>query len=192
MPTAYTPGKYPEVPKTMIATIAKVDQALAPSLSVPSEVRGFIYDKTIAAKVLSWDNFTYGTEAAYQPEDVEAVCIQEDIVWYRVGANQAVPIAVEQFIYFHQQIMESESEVIDTPVSQEEVVALAKEIGSQIWEHGCKLGYVVQYGSWFYAVTEYLTRTGFQYAYSRHGSFYLAHSELVERSWEVEDVGEAA
>lgn len=170
----------------MITATVESPQALAPSLSVPSEIRGFIYDKTIAAKVLSWDNFTYNTEAAYQPEDVEAVAIQEDIVWYRIGANQAVPIAVEQFIYFHQQIMESEA-VIETPeISQQEIVTMAKEIGSQIWEHGCKLGYVVHFGGWFYAVTEVLTQTGFQYSHSRHGSFYLAHSELVERSWEME------
>lgn len=173
----------------MITATVKTSQALAPSLSIPSEIRGFIYDKTIAAKVLSWDNFTYGTEAAYQPEDVEAVSIQEDIVWYRIGTNQAVPISVEQFIYFHQQIMESEKEIINAQeIDSNTVVELAKEIGTVIWESGCKLGYVVQFRSWFYAVTEVLGRTGFQYSCSRHGSFYLAQEELRERSWEVEEV----
>ena len=72
--------------------------------------------------------------------------------------------------------------------SSEEIVSLAQEIGTAIWEHGCKLGFILQYGNWFYAVTEVLAYGGFQYSHSRHGSFYLAQEELRERSWEVEEV----
>jgi len=164
--------------------ITAIDQkALASSFSIPSEIRGFIYNKQIAAKVLSWDNFTYGTEKQYKPEDVEAVSIQEDIIWFRVGIG-AVPISVDQFVSYWERIKQSEMEEIK--ISSEEIVNQAKSQGTVIWEHGCKLGYVVHFGGWFYAITEVLTPTGFKYSHSRHGSFYLAQSELIERSWEVE------
>lgn len=169
----------------MITAINK--KALASFFSIPSEIRGFIYDKTIAAKVLSWDNFTYGTEKQYKPEDVEAVSIQEDIIWFRLDIG-AVPISVDQFISYWERIKQSESEstMEEIKISSEEIVNQAKTQGTAIWEHGCKLGYVVHFGGWFYAITEVLTPTGFKYSHSRHGSFYLAQSELIERSWEVE------
>lgn len=171
----------------MITEIDQTSQALAPSLSVPSEIRGLLYDKTIAAKVLSWDSFSYDTEAAYQPEDVEAVSIQEDIVWYRV-VNGAVPIGIDQFLSYWEKIKQLESTMKEIEISSEEIVDQARSQGTVIWEHGCKLGYIVQIGNWFYAVTEVLCRRGFQYSHSRHGTFYLAHSELIERSWDVEEV----
>lgn len=181
MPTAFS-GDNPHV-ITMIA------QTLSPlSLQAPSEVRGLLYDRNIAAKVLSWDSFSYGTEAAYKPEDIEAVAIQEDIVWYRIGTNGAIPISIDQFLHFWEQIKLRETEPTASEPTAEEIVSLAKSEGTVIWEHGCKLGYIVRIGSWFYAVSEVLTPRGFKYSYSRHGSFYLAHSELVEQSWDVEEV----
>lgn len=163
-------------------------QALSSSLSIPSEIRGLLYDTEIAAKVLSWDNFSYGKANQYQPEQVKPESITEDIVWYRVPGGM-VPISVDQFVYYWEQIKQLESTTMEEiEVSSEEIVSTAKSQGTVIWEHGTKLGYVVQIGSWFYAVTEVLALRGFQYSYSRHGSFYLAHAELVERSWEVEEV----
>ena len=167
--------------------ITAIDRkALASFFSIPSEIRGFIYNKQIAAKVLSWDNFTYGTEKQYKPEDVEAVSIQEDIIWFRLDIG-AVPISVDQFISYWERIKQSEMEEIKISSEEsEEIVNQAKTQGTAIWEHGTKLGYVVQRGVWFYAVTEILTHNkGLQYSHSRHGSFFLAQEELRERSWEV-------
>jgi len=167
--------------------ITAIDRkALASFFSIPSEIRGFIYNKQIAAKVLSWDNFTYGTEKQYKPEDVEAVSIQEDIIWFRLDIG-AVPISVDQFISYWERIKQSEqSESTQSESTMEEIVNQAKTQGTAIWEHGTKLGYVVQRGVWFYAVTEILTHNkGLQYSHSRHGSFFLAQEELRERSWEV-------
>jgi hypothetical protein len=167
--------------------ITSIDRkALASFFSIPSEIRGFIYNKQIAAKVLSWDNFTYGTEKQYKPEDVEAVSIQEDIIWFRLDIG-AVPISVDQFISYWERIKQSEMEEIKISSEEsEEIVNQAKTQGTAIWEHGCKLGYVVHRGGWFYAITEVLTHNkGLQYSHSRHGSFFLAQEELRERSWEV-------
>lgn len=171
--------------------ITAIDRkALASFFSIPSEIRGFIYNKQIAAKVLSWDNFTYGTEKQYKPEDVEAVSIQEDIIWFRLDIG-AVPISVDQFISYWERIKQSESTQSESTmeeikISSEEIVNQAKTQGTAIWEHGCKLGYVVHRGGWFYAITEVLTHNkGLQYSHSRHGSFFLAQEELRERSWEV-------
>lgn len=167
--------------------ITAIDRkALASFFSIPSEIRGFIYNKQIAAKVLSWDNFTYGTEKQYKPKDVEAVSIQEDIIWFRLDIG-AVPISVDQFISYWERIKQSEMEEIKISSEEsEEIVNQAKTQGTAIWEHGCKLGYVVHRGGWFYAITEVLTHNkGLQYSHSRHGSFFLAQEELRERSWEV-------
>jgi hypothetical protein len=141
-----------------------------------------IYDLDIVAQVLSWDNFTYGTEAAYKPEDIKAVSnVVEGIIWYRVGVG-AVPISVDQFSYYWEQIQAKSQ-----PEEKVEVVKLAKETGTAIWERGCKLGYVVQYRKQFYAVSEVLVHgRGFQYSQSRHSSFQLAVDCLIEQSWTEE------
>lgn len=167
--------------------ITAIDQkALASSFSIPSEIRGFIYNKQIAAKVLSWDNFTYGTEKQYKPEDIGAVSFQEDIIWFRLDIG-AVPISVDQFVSYWEQIKQSEMEEIK--ISSEEIVNQAKTQGTAIYETGCKLGFVVNYKSDYYAVSEMLVHgKGFQYSHSRHSSFQTAVDALVEQSWVEEDV----
>lgn len=177
-------GRTPFI-NTMVAQIDRPTKVSSQSLSVPSEVRGLLYNKEITAKVLSWDSFSYGTESAYKPGDIEAVSINEDIVWYRIG-DGAVPISIDQFVHYWEQI-----QAIEKPsdeLSTEMIVELAKSSGIPIWEQGCKLGYVVRIKSDYYAVTEVLTYgKGFQYSHSRHGSFQLACDALVEQSW-VEEV----
>jgi hypothetical protein len=153
---------------------------------VDHEIHSLLADKEAIAKILTYDSFG---SIQYSASDIESVQIKGDILRFNLSGNRATMLSVNQLFYYHQQIMDSEKEIIDAQeISHDEIVALAKEIGTAIWEHGCKLGYVLQYRAWFYAVTEVLGRTGFQYSYSRHGSFYLAHSELIEQSWDVEEV----
>jgi hypothetical protein len=149
---------------------------------VTPDVSGILYDLEIVAQVLSWDNFTYGTANQYKPEDIKAISnVTEGIIWYRVGVG-AVPISVDQFAYFWEQIQTKKQ-----PEEKVDVVKLAKETGTAVYENGCKLGFVVQYRKDFYAVSEMLVHgRGFQYSQSRHGSFQLAVDALVEQSWTEE------
>jgi len=151
---------------------------------VTHDVSGILYDLEIVAQVLSWDNFTYGTANQYKPEDIKAISnVTEGIIWYRVGVG-AVPISVDQFAYYWEQIQTKKQ-----PEEKVDVVKLAKETGTAVYENGCKLGFVVQYRKDFYAVSEMLVHgRGFQYSQSRHSSFQLAADALVEQSWVEEEV----
>lgn len=161
----------------MIAQTNQVDQ-------VNSEIRSLLANKEAIAKILTYDSFG---SIQYSASDIESVQIKGDILRFNLSDNRATMLSVDQLFYYHQQIMESEKEIIDAQeIDNNTVIELAKEIGTAIWESGCKLGYVVQFRGWFYAVTEVLGRTGFQYSCSRHGSFYLAQEELRERSWALE------
>ena len=162
----------------MVQQLNRQEQVVTPDNT------GILYDLDIVAKVLSWDSFTYGTVNEYKPEDIKAISnVTEGIIWYRVGLG-AVPISVDQFAYFWEQIQTKKQ-----PEEKVDVVKLAKETGTAVYENGCKLGYVVSYKSDFYAVSEMLVHgRGFQYSYSRHGSFQLAVDALVEQSWVEEEV----
>jgi len=148
------------------------------------DVSGILYDLEIVAQVLSWDNFTYGTANQYKPTDIKAISnVTEGIVWYRLGVG-AVPISVDQFAYFWEQIQTKKQ-----PEEKVDVVTLAKETGTAVYENGCKLGFVVQYRKDFYAVSEMLVHgKGFQYSQSRHSSFQMAVDALIEQSWTDEEV----
>lgn len=174
-------GEEPQVIKTMVQQLTRPAQS-QPIEIYPPSICG---DKAIAAQVISWDRSR--TLDYYQPEDIERIEYKEDIVRYVLKAGGCIPLSIHQYCWYWEQIqMETAEEVeVIEEISQQEIVTMAKEIGSQIWEHGCKLGFILQYGNWFYAVTEVLTHKGFQYSHSRHGSFYLAQEELRERSWEV-------
>lgn len=163
----------------MITQTNQVDQ-------VNSEIASLLANKEAISKILTYDSFG---SIQYSASDIESVQIKGDILRFNLSGNRATMLSVSQLFYYHQQIMEREKEIIDAQeIDNNTVVELAKEIGTVIWESGCKLGYVVQFRRWFYAVTEVLGRTGFQYSCSRHESFYLAQEELRERSWEVEEV----
>ena len=148
---------------------------------VDHEIHSLLADKEAIAKILTYDSFG---SIQYSASDIESVQIKGDILRFLLTNNRATMLSVSQLFYYHQKIMEKETEFDTQEIDT--VVELAKTQGTAIWEHGTKLGYVVQRGVWFYAVTEILTPTGFKYSHSRHGSFYLAQSELIERSWEVE------
>lgn len=157
---------------------------------VKTEIRSLLANKEAIAKILTYDSFG---SIQYSASDIESVSYKGDILRFNLSDNRATMLSVSQLFYYHQQIMDSEKEIIDAQeISHDEIVALAKEIGTEIWEHGCKLGYVLQYRNGFYAVTSILTPRGFEYSYCRRSSFYLAHRELIERSWEVEAALEAA
>lgn len=167
----------------MVQQLSRPSQVQQVEIEIPS----ICGDKAIAAQVISWDR--YQELGYYQPEDIERIEYKQDIVRYILKAGGCIPLSIHQFMWYWEQIQHMDSEIIDAQeIDNNTVVELAKEIGTVIWESGCKLGYVVQFRSWFYAVTEVLGRTGFQYSCSRHGSFYLAQEELRERSWEVEEV----
>lgn len=171
----------------MVQQLSRPSQVQQVEIEIPS----ICGDKAIAAQVISWDR--YQELGYYQNEDIERIEYKQDIVRYVLKAGGCIPLSIHQFMWYWEQIQHMDSEIIDAKeISHDEIVALAKEIGTEVWEHGTKLGYILQYRQDFYAVTSILTPRGFEYSYSRCGSFYLAHSELIERSWEVEAALEVA
>ena len=161
----------------MITTTLQIDQVDR----VKTEIASLLTNKEAIAKILTYDSFG---SIQYSASDIESVQIKGDILRFLLTNNRATMLSVSQLFYYHQKIMEKETEFDTQEIDT--VVELAKTQGTAIWEHGTKLGYVVQRGVWFYAVTEILTHKGLQYSHSRHGSFFLAQEELRERSWEVE------
>ena len=150
---------------------------------VDYEIQSLLADKEAIAKILTYDSFG---SIQYSASDIESVQIKGDILRFNLSLGRATMLSVSQLFYYHQKIMEKETEFDTQEIDT--VVELAKTQGTAIWEHGTMLGYIVQIGNWFYAVTEILTHKGFQYSHSRHGSFYLAQEELRECSWEVDVV----
>ena len=172
MPTARTTqGKTPS-DEIMLTAIDQTNQ-------VDHEIHSLLADKEAIAKILTYDSFG---SIQYSASDIESVQIKGDILRFNLSLGRATMLSVSQLFYYHQKIMEKETEFDTQEIDT--VVELAKK-GTAIWEHGTKLGYVVQRGVWFYAVTEILTHKGLQYSHSRHASFFLAQEELRERSWEV-------
>lgn len=177
MPTARTTqGKTPS-DKTMITAIDQTNQ-------VDHEIHSLLADKEAIAKILTYDSFG---SIQYSASDIESVQIKGDILRFLLTNNRATMLSVSQLFHYWEKIkMNTPSESPTELPTTEKIVELAKEFGTAVWEHGTKLGYIIQYRKDFFAVTEVLTATGFKYSHSLHGSFYLAHSELIERSWEVE------
>lgn len=161
----------------MITTTLQIDQVDR----VKTEIASLLANKEAIAKIINYDSFG---RLDIKPTDIQEIQIKGDILRFLLTNNRATMLSVSQLFYYHQKIMEKETEFDTQEIDT--VVELAKTQGTAIWEHGCKLGYIIRHGAWFYAVTEILTPTGFKYSHSRHGSFYLAQSELIERSWEVE------
>lgn len=156
---------------------------------VDHEIHSLLADKEAIAKILTYDRFG---SIQYSASDIESVSYKGDILRFNLSDNRATMLSVSQLFYYHQKIMEKHQKIMEKETefdTQEQeidtVVELAKTQGTAIWEHGCKLGYIIRHGAWFYAVTEILTHKGLQYSHSRHGSFFLAQEELRERSWEV-------
>lgn len=157
---------------------------------VDHEIHSLLADKEAIAKILTYDSFG---SIQYSASDIESVSYKGDILRFNLSDNRATMLSVSQLFYYHQKIMEKHQKIMEmeTEFDTQEidtVVELAKTQGTAIWEHGTRIGYIVQIGNWFYAVTEILTHKGFQYSHSRHGSFYLAQEELRECSWEVDAV----
>ena len=162
----------------MITAIDQVDQ-------VKSEIASLLANKEAIAQIINYDSFG---RLDIKPTDIQEIQIKGDILRFNLSDNRATMLSIYQFFQYWEKIkMNTPSEFpTETEPTTEEIVNQAKTQGTAIWEHGCKLGYVVHLGGWFYAITEVLTPTGFKYSHSPHGSFYLAQSELIERSWEVE------
>jgi hypothetical protein len=140
-------------------------------------------NKGIAAQVISWDTFG---EINPTPDAIMGIFTNHDIFKFVLADGGAILIGADQFLNYWEQIQQSKPVTEPSP-SQEKVVSLAKESGTAIWERGCKLGYVVNYKSDYYAVSEMLVHgRGFQYSQSRHSSFQLAADNLVEQSWTEE------
>ena len=152
---------------------------------VKTEIASLLANKEAIAKIINYDSFG---RLDIKPTDIQEIQIKGDILRFLLTNNRATMLSVSQLFHYWEKIkMNTPSEFpTETEPTTEEIVNQAKTQGTAIWEHGCKLGYVVHFGGWFYAITEVLTPTGFKYSHSRHGSFYLAQSELIERSWEVE------
>lgn len=178
VPTARTTqGKTPS-DEIMLTAIDQTNQ-------VDHEIHSLLADKEAIAKILTYDSFG---SIQYSASDIESVSYKGDILRFNLSLGRATMLSVSQLFHYWEKIkMNTPSESpTETEPTTEEIVNQAKTQGTAIWEHGCKLGYVAHFGGWFYAITEVLTPTGFKYSHSRHGSFYLAQSELIERSWEVE------
>jgi len=162
----------------MIATTAQI-QTVSPKISV--EVLALALNKVIAAQVLTWDSCGNWD---CQPSEITNLETKEDMLRFRLTDGRATVLSADQFLNYWEQIQKSKPV---TEPSQEKIVSLAKETGTAVYENGCKLGYVVNYKSDFYAVSEMLVHgKGFQYSTSRHSSFQLAADALIEQSWTEE------
>lgn len=168
----------------MIATTVQTSQVqTAPAPLISGEIMALALDKTIAAQVIAWDTFG---QINPTPEQITGIFTNHDILKFVLADGGAILIGADQFLNYWEQIQQSKPV---TEPSQEKIVSLAKESGTAVYESGCKLGFVVQYKSWFYAVSEMLVHgQGFQYSQSRHGSFQLAVDTLIEQSWTEEEV----
>jgi hypothetical protein len=159
----------------MISTIST--QVQSPALK---EALALASNKEILVQVLAWDSC--GT-CSYEPDEILAVKYKEDIVRIELTDGRATHLSDNQILNYWEQIQLQQSKPVTKP-SQEKIVSLAKSQGTAIYESGCKLGYVVRYENSYYAVGEVLVyKKGFQYSYSRHGSFQLAADCLIEQSW---------
>ena len=167
----------------MITSTLQIDQVDR----VKTEIASLLTNKEAIAKIINYDSFG---RLDINPTDIQEIQIKGDILRFLLTNNRATMLSIYQFFQYWEKIkMNTQSESPTELPTTEKIVELAKEFGTAVWEHGTKLGYVVQRGVWFYAVTEILTHNkGLQYSHSRHGSFYLAQEELRERSWEVEEV----
>jgi hypothetical protein len=160
----------------MIATFS--NQVQSPALK---EALALASNKEILAQILAWDSC--GT-CSYEPDEIVAVKYKEDIVRVELTDGRATHLSDNQILNYWEQIQTKKQ-----PEEKVDVVKLAKETGTAVYENGCKLGFVVQYRKDFYAVSEMLVHgRGFQYSQSRHGSFQLAVDALVEQSWVDEEV----
>ena len=147
---------------------------------VDHEIHSLLADKEAIAKILTYDRFG---SIQYSASDIESVSYKGDILRFNLSDNRATMLSVSQLFHYWEKI---KMNTLSESPTTEKIVELAKEFGTAVWEHGTKLGYIIQYRKDFFAVTEVLTATGFKYSHSLHGSFYLAQEELRERSWEVE------
>jgi hypothetical protein len=164
--------------KTMISTIST--QVQSPALK---EALALASNKEILVQVLAWDSC--GT-CSYEPDEILAVKYKEDIVRIELTDGRATHLSDNQILNYWEQIQQSKPVTEPSP-SQETIVALAKQQGTAVYESGTKLGFIVQYKSDFYAVSEMLVHgKGFQYSQSRHSSFQLAVDCLIEQSWAEE------
>ena len=168
----------------MIATTVQINQVqTAPAPLISPEIMVLALDKEIAAQVIAWDTFG---QINPTPEQITGIFTNHDILKFVLSSGGAIVIGADQFLNYWEQICSQKRELVDRP-TEEIIIALAKKSGTQIWEQGCKLGFVVQYRKDFYAVSEMLVHgRGFQYSQSRHGSFQLAVDALVEQSWTEE------
>jgi hypothetical protein len=162
----------------MIATTVQINQVQSPALK---EALALASNKEILAQILAWDSC--GT-CSYEPDEIVAVKYKEDIVRVELTDGRATHLSDNQILNYWEQIQTKKQ-----PEEKVDVVKLAKETGTAVYENGCKLGFVVQYRKDFYAVSEMLVHgRGFQYSQSRHSSFQLAADALVEQSWVEEEV----
>jgi hypothetical protein len=101
--------------------------------------------------------------------------------------GRATHLSDNQILNYWEQIQQSKPVTEPSP-SQETIVALAKQQGTAVYAGCWKLGFVVQYKSDYYAVSEMLVHgKGYQYSTSRHSSFQLAADCLIEQSWTEEE-----
>jgi len=164
--------------KTMISTIST--QVQSPALK---EALALASNKEILVQVLAWDSC--GT-CSYEPDEILAVKYKEDIVRIELTDGRATHLSDNQILNYWEQIQSKP--VTEPSPSQETIVALAKQQGTAVYESGTKLGFIVQYKSDFYAVSEMLVHgKGYQYSMSRHSSFQLAADCLIEQSWTEEE-----
>jgi len=168
----------------MIATTVQINQVqTAPAPLISPEVMALALNKGIAAQVISWDTFG---EINPTPDAIMGIFTNHDIFKFVLADGGAILIGADQFLNYWEQIQQSKPVTEPSP-SQETIVALAKQQGTAVYAGCWKLGFVVQYKSDFYAVSEMLVHgKGFQYSQSRHSSFQLAVDCLIEQSWAEE------
>ncbi len=166
----------------MIATISADDQIKS---IISPEIMALALDPAIAVQVIAWDTFG---EINPTPDAIMGIFTNHDIFKFVLADGGAILIGADQFLNYWEQIQQSKPVTEPSP-SQETIVALAKQQGTAVYESGTKLGFIVQYKSDFYAVSEMLVHgKGYQYSTSRHSSFQLAADCLIEQSWTEAEV----
>lgn len=100
--------------KPMIAVQTETKQ----QFSIAPEVLRLALDKTIAAKVLTWDMGMWGSGIGYLPTEIESIKFKGDILRFELSAGRAVHISADAFVRYWDSIQayEAQMEAVDAEV----------------------------------------------------------------------------
>lgn len=111
-----------------------------PSRSITKDDEAYLRDYALAAKVISWDESTYGTPLEVTPGDITNIAIANDTVWYQINNHRAIPLNIDIF-HAHRiriELHKAELDEVEAEVKQKQPVGIAGDsVGYQLtpnWE----------------------------------------------------------